>query len=394
MNQLLCPGCGKAVCDFVIYCPYCGFAVQDYLEQQTAQQAEAFFADMLPIAQETEEEIPVQEKPARRLKNKAVIPLLLLALVFLGLSVGMTTYFTMNRTVPVPAFEAPVIVEKNYYSKDVYDYTLQSEVTTPFAAVYQGLTDTPASCIYMNEGKGTYTGAALGEPIGYLAVDSSVHMKTINTTYQYYALSDDEIVCLVNFDITFDQNVCGLFLYDLRYNYDNRHTSGCSVSVMNGQTRIVEVITELPETIALEAHLTPKGFVNTQEAVVRTGERIWGSDVEFYANDADAEDADFSYDDSLSSDRFSSVFCSQLYYLPITLSDLEHTLILYRYTVESGGNQFELGRSTYYMVYAGRQEKNLAHYQTFYGEPVAKPTYTRDIIGFLTVQPFTPQASS
>ena len=394
MNQLKCPGCGAIICDFVIYCPECGFALKDYFDQQTAARTAGFFADVVPAATETASaSVSAEKKETKSRPHKVVgIVLLMLSIVFLVLAIvlPMNTFF--NKTEQELAFPAPTVSEGKYYSEVGYDYTLTSTASAPYAAVYQGVLE-PLVCVYMENGTGVYTGEPLGEALGYLDVDESVHMKSISTTYQYYVLENGEKLCLVNFDITFNQEVNGLFLYDLSYN-NGIHYQGRSVAVMNGKTRIAEYVSVLPSTLALEAHLMPKGFVNTGQTTLQTGERIWGGDVDFN------ESSPLSGRDSDSWYANGDKICS----IPVGDTDLYRTLILYRYTVESGGNEFELGRSVYHVISAadnetdaasnGTIERMLTHRQLFYGYPVSKPTYTRDVIGVLPLHSYQKTASA
>lgn len=400
MNQLYCPGCGKEVCDFVIYCPYCDFAVQDYLAQQTAAQTAAYFADMQPLPAVPAASSDAEPPPSRPKRKKGtVVRLSVMAGILLVVGVLLIVFALPHGSVQQsfsqpPSVQPPTVTRTGGDWDEEMTFHLKSEATYPHAAVYEGITTSPV-CVYMENGEGDYTGGGLGQPLGYLDIDGSVHMESISTTYQYYVLEGGQRLCLVNFDITFDKAVNGLFLYDLQYN-NGILRMGCSVSVMEGTTRIVEYVSELPDAIALEAYLTPKGFVNTQQqSILRKGEYLWGGQVHYEEFLTAAQS--FLPEEQYAAENVCYASCEDSYALQETISDPLHTLVLYRYTVESGGSNFERGRSVYYCRRLSDEETDdtpvtaavLPHLQVFYGKPVTKPTYTNDVIGWLFVQPYT-----
>ena len=297
---------------------------------------------------------------------------------------------TIKDVGKVPSLRKPELLSEEHKGTARYvEYTFQSESRSPFVAVYD-TSYTNVCSVYMENGEGNYTGDTKPlQLIGYLETDCSVHMKSINTTYQYYVLDsyfneNGEKLCIVDFDITFDQPVNGLFLYDLQYNYDGIRCTSQSVAVMNGHTRIAYPVWNLPKAIALEAHLTPRCFVNTNSSVLHTGELLWGSEVDFRL----ADSRGFSTEMEKGVD-FSSASCSKAYPVEDALRDGQECLILYRYTVESGGSNFELGKSTYYHLSVGKEStQTLPHYQNFYGDPVTMPNYSLDVIGYLPLQKF------
>ena len=396
LNLLPCPQCGQLVSDFVVYCPYCEFAVQDYLDKQAAERAAAYFSDLLPP-----HTIPVTgtpQKPPSHKKPTAVWLLVVAAvLVVAGVLLFPRLTSVVETKVEVPSMKKPSVTVTDYYRGDNRTFTLHSDDVHPHVAVYQGVTESPV-CVYMEDGEGIYTGVGLGRPIGYLVTDNSVYMKSISTTYQYYVMDDGNKLCLVNFDITFDRPVNGLFLFDLQYNFNSIRRMGRSVSVMNGTTRVVEYVDELPEGRALEVYLTPKGFVDAGQEVLRTGERLWGGRI-YYKEGGLASYSSIGSEKYVGGDTCYAS-CEGRYDLTQDISDPLHTMLLYCYTVESGGNAFELHHSTYYcrFLMEGMEEEvttlpsgtslRLPHTQLFYGSPVAKPTYINHVIGLLMVHPY------
>lgn len=387
MNELFCPGCGASVCDFVIYCPECGFALQEYLKKQKRQASDTFFSDIMPVSSEKEQEensLPKENNTVLKMSKQkkgtwiaAVCALLLLTavvMVFMFQNQGTSGRDSQR-------IHAPVITHSWYDENNNHITRLESDVKEPFAAVYTNRKD-DLSCVYFIDGVGEYLGGDLSQPIGSLPVDSSVQIDSINTFYQRYVESESDSLYVLNFDIVFNQNVDGLFMYDIYCAMDQPLYSSVSsyqycfsgaVSVRGGQCRVIEKVDDVPTEVTVKAQLTPKGFVRTDGSFMTETKRLWGGQVKF---------VDFS--------NYSTAFCEQIYSIDESRYDPKNSILLYRYTLESGGNEKERGKSTYYYRLTETYNRtDISHAQDFYGiTDVSKPTYSLDIFGVLSVAPF------
>lgn len=387
MNELFCPGCGASVCDFVIYCPECGFALQEYLKKQKRQASDTFFSDIMPVSSEKEQKensLPKENNTALKMsKQKKGIWIAAVCVLLLLTAVVMVFMFQNQGTSGRDSqrIHAPVITHSWYDENNNHITRLESDVKEPFAAVYTNRKD-DLSCVYFIDGVGEYLGGDLSQPIGSLPVDSSVQIDSINTFYQRYVESESDSLYVLNFDIVFNQNVDGLFMYDIYCAMDQPLYSSVSsfqycfsgtVSVRGGQCRVIERVDDVPTEVTVKAQLTPKGFVRTDGSFMTETKRLWGGQVKF---------VDFS--------NYSTAFCEQIYSIDESRYDPKNSILLYRYTLESGGNEKERGKSTYYYRLTETYNRtDISHDQDFYGiTDVSKPTYSLDIFGVLSVAPF------
>ena len=387
MNELFCPGCGASVCDFVIYCPECGFALQEYLKKQKRQASDTFFSDIMPVSSEKEQKensLPKENNTALKAsKQKKGIWIAAVCALLLLTAVVMVFMFQNQGTSGRDSqrIHAPVITHSWYDENNNHITRLESDVKEPFAAVYTNRKD-DLSCVYFIDGVGEYLGGDLSQPIGSLPVDSSVQIDSINTFYQRYVESESDSLYVLNFDIVFNQNVDGLFMYDIYCAMDQPLYSSVSsfqycfsgtVSVRGGQCRVIERVDDVPTEVTVKAQLTPKGFVRTDGSFMTETKRLWGGQVKF---------VDFS--------NYSTAFCEQIYSIDESRYDPKNSILLYRYTLESGGNEKERGKSTYYYRLTETYNRtDISHDQDFYGiTDVSKPTYSLDIFGVLSVAPF------
>ena len=392
MNELFCPGCGASVCDFVIYCPECGFALQEYLKKQKRQASDTFFSDVMPVSSEKEQKensLPKENNTALKAsKQKKGIWIAAVCALLLLTAVVMVFVFQNQGTSGRDSqrIHAPVITHSYWYDENNNHITrLESDVKEPFVAVYSNRKD-DFSCVYFMDGVGEYLGGDLSQPIGSLPVDSSVQIDSINTFYQRYVESESDSLYVLNFDIVFNQNVDGLFLYDIYCDMDQPLYSSVSnyqycfsgtVSVRDGQCRIIEKI-NVAADFTVKAELTPKCFVRTDGSFETKTKRLWGGQVKFL---------DFS--------NYSTAICEQIYSINESRYDPKNSIILYRYTLESGGDETERGKSTYYYRIADTDNRtDISHQQNFYRyTDVSKPTYSLDVFGIMSVMPFLDQQS-
>jgi len=383
MNEMFCPGCGEKVCDFVTYCPDCGFSIRDYEEKQRKKLTEEYFSDMLPINEPSEAEQinngTEKQGKEKKAKSKKRLIAVMVSCVVAAVILTVSLTLPMQKT-DQSGVAAPIVVDRNYVMDDLFTTQIRSEVTEPFVAVYRGYKGDNC-CVYVEGGNGEYTGDNLTEAIGYLPVEPSVHMRRINTTYQKYVDSHDETLCLIDFDITFDQPVSGLFLYEISYGFQRKELSGInnddvkfngSVSVKEGHCRIVEPVKGIPSGFTIQSKLTPVCFVKAEQPEYPENRRLWGGQVKFL---------EFS--------DYCLCVCNQKYIIRDHELESRNTMILCRYTIESGGDEIERGKSVYYH-YLGNEENNteINHTQYLYGTYCSKPTYLLDIIGLIQITPF------
>ncbi len=434
LNEIFCPRCGEKVCEFVTYCPNCGFDVQSYRKKSREQQISAYFRNLYSHApkndagfarSEGDGEAPgpwsdpgakgnaagpvgvdlygdgfysgaggsgARKKTHQPGKNArlALIITLAVALPCIAAAVVFLAVFGNRNDQQVFVPETSEGSESEigtYMSLGTVRYIDISQVRCTvtsdnyshlIAVVGSGFSgNNELHYVSVEDGIGEYLGPPEITLLGYAECDDSIAMSSISTNYRYINVADSYAPdCRVEFDIEFNADVDGLFVYDVDFS-DGRMSCRCeAVSVSAGKCKVVVNCSDVEIRDRFTATLVPRGFVPSEtslEVMYNTGESdVSFSDYYFYSR------ADVRYE--LHIQRPDDTANSSLY--------------LYSYQAVSGGELSQINQKKYRCAYSLRvndsfDEVRIRFTDICYGMGLERPEYEVQIFGKIPIKEAT-----
>lgn len=259
----LCADCGKENPIDAIECIHCGCPFEDGLEKKNSS--------------EMEQELDTQNSKPKSKKNKIIIGIIILAVIFIG--IACVALLSQNNSLSINEINISkwkLLDEDGYY--DDYEGIVNSDESNSFIAVlgYYEETDDAPVFVYMENGKGVVqvTESTDDDPsikytaIGYMngKIIKESDISSIEYDESDYYDSSYNTSCTVDIDIEMKSKMNGVLFMELKNDLTKDVKRNVAVTIIDGKGEYAYHLSELPlKSRGVEVTAIPKFFCNATD---------------------------------------------------------------------------------------------------------------------------------